>query len=140
MYENIRAYKGMDAEMHCSGIHYQIGKTYDVSKIVLAYTNPLDVLQDYPPGKGNRYFVVTVKGKRDRARLIADCITIEREISLSELIQFATIEHVITTKSCSRAIIMGSGIPITTEQETQLSCALRVGVKAGQSLRKEIAY
>ena len=60
-------YKGMDVNMRCRGVHYEVGKEYETDKAVAcaigfhACEYPLDVFGYYPPAT-SRYFSVEQGG------------------------------------------------------------------------------
>ena len=75
MEDKIIAYKGMDSNMQCRGMQYEVGKEFSVDgKIeccgngLHACARPLDVLGYYPPGTGARYFRVEQSGDMARER------------------------------------------------------------------------
>ena len=93
------AYKGFDKDLRCRGFQYEVGKTYEEKEARICETgfhaceNPLNVLQYYPPCYGNRYCEVEQDGEfsdnRDDSKIASTKIEINKEISLTELIQAA---------------------------------------------------
>jgi hypothetical protein len=92
----VTAYKGFDKNLQCRGYQYEVGKTYThTGKVVQcesgfhACQNPLDVLDYYHIGDGNRFAKVTLSGKIDRSddrKWAAGVITIDVELRLPNLI------------------------------------------------------
>ena len=75
MEDKITAYKGMDSNMQCRGMQYEVGKEFSVDGKIECCGNglhacerPLDVLGYYPPGTGARYFRVEQSGDMARER------------------------------------------------------------------------
>ena len=75
MEDKIIAYKGMDSNMQCRGMQYEVGKEFSVDGKIECCGNglhacerPLDVLGYYPPGTGARYFRVEQSGDMARER------------------------------------------------------------------------
>ena len=95
----MKAYKGFDKDLKCRDFQYEIGKEYEekeakaCEKGFHACTNPLNVLQYYPPCYENRYSEVEQDGKfsenGDDSKVASTKIKIGNEISLEELIQAA---------------------------------------------------
>jgi hypothetical protein len=95
----LTAYKGFDKNLQCRGYQYEVGKTYTHTGKVEqcksgfhACQNPLDVLDYYGIGDGNRFAKVTLSGKIDRSddrKWAASVITIDVELRLSDLINDA---------------------------------------------------
>ena len=128
----MKAYKGFDKDLKCRGFQYEIGKEYEEKEAKVcekgfhACTNPLNVLQYYPPCYENRYCEVEQDGEfsenGDNSKVASTKIKISNEISLEELIQAAidkssesgiysvnTDNHTVTenTKNCSIALNEG---------------------------------
>ena len=65
----MKAYKGFDKDLKCRDFQYEVGKEYEekeakaCEKGFHACTNPLNVLQYYPPCYENRYCEVEQDGK-----------------------------------------------------------------------------
>lgn len=95
----MKAYKGFDKDLKCRDFQYEIGKEYEekeakaCEKGFHACTNPLNVLQYYPPCYENRYCEVEQEGEfsenGDDSKVASTKIKISNEISLEELIQAA---------------------------------------------------
>ena len=95
----MKAYKGFDKDLKCRGFQYEIGKEYEEKEAKVcekgfhACTNPLNVLQYYPPCYENRYCEVEQDGEfsenGDDSKVASTKIKISNEISLEELIQAA---------------------------------------------------
>ena len=95
----MKAYKGFDKDLKCRDFPYEIGKEYEekeakaCEKGFHACTNPLNVLQYYPPCYENRYCEVEQDGEfsenGDDSKVASTKIKISNEISLEELIQAA---------------------------------------------------
>ena len=128
----MKAYKGFDKDLKCRDFQYEIGKEYEekeakaCEKGFHACTNPLNVLQYYPPCYENRYCEVEQDGEFSEngndSKVASTKIKIGNEISLEELIQAAmdksgesenysvnTDNHTVTenTKNCSIALNEG---------------------------------
>ena len=128
----MKAYKGFDKDLKCRDFQYEIGKEYEEKEVIAcekgfhACTNPLNVLQYYPPCYENRYCEVEQDGKfsenGDDSKVASTKIKIGNEISLEELIQAAmdksgeseiysvnTDNHTVAenTKNCSIALNEG---------------------------------
>ena len=128
----MKAYKGFDKNLKCRGFQYEIGKEYEEKEAIAckkgfhACTNPLNVLQYYPPCYENRYCEVEQDGEfsenGDDSKVASTKIKISNEISLEELIQAAmdksseseiysvnTDNHTVAenTKNCSIALNEG---------------------------------
>ena len=94
--ETFAAYKGFDKDLRCRGYQYEVGKGYiHTGRVVQcesgfhACQNPLDVLDYYGLGDGNRFARVALGGKVDRSddkKWAAAEITIVAEIKLPDLI------------------------------------------------------
>lgn len=95
----MKAYKGFDKDLKCRDFQYEIGKEYEEKEAKVcekgfhACTNPLNVLQYYPPCYENRYCEVEQDGEfsenGDDSKVASTKIKISNEISLEELIQAA---------------------------------------------------
>lgn len=128
----MKAYKGFDKDLKCRDFQYEIGKEYEEKEAIVcekgfhACTNPLNVLQYYPPCYENRYCEVEQDGEfsenGDDSKVASTKIKISNEISLEELIQAAmdksseseiysvnTDNHTVAenTKNCSIALNEG---------------------------------
>lgn len=75
MEDKIIAYKGMDSNMQCRGMQYEVGKEFSVDGKIECCGNglhacerPLDVFGYYAPGTGARYFRVEQSGDMARER------------------------------------------------------------------------
>lgn len=92
-------YKGFDKDLRCRGFQYEVGKAYEEKDAQICKTgfhaceNPLNVLLYYPPCHGNRYCEVEQDGEfsenGDDSKIASTKIEINKEISLTELIQAA---------------------------------------------------
>lgn len=95
----MKAYKGFDKDLKCRNFQYEVGKAYEEKDAQICKTgfhaceNPLNVLLYYPPCHGNRYCEVEQDGKfsenGDDSKIASTKIEINKEISLTELIQAA---------------------------------------------------
>ena len=91
-------YKGMDANMRCRGVQYEVGKEYETDKAVAceigfhACEYPLDVFNYYPPAT-SRYFSVEQGGVLSKpggdTKVASTKIKILAEISIAELVKAA---------------------------------------------------
>ncbi len=108
--KTISTYKGFDAKMQCRGHQFEVGKTYTHDGRIKicqsgfhACKHPLDVFGYYSP-VSSRYAIVTQAGNIARhaedSKIASSIITIERELSLHDLIQ-AAVEH---TFSCAKKV------------------------------------
>ena len=108
--KTISTYKGFDAKMQCRGHQFEVGKTYTHDGRIKicqsgfhACKHPLDVFRYYSP-VSSRYAIVTQAGNIARhakdSKIASSIITIERELSLHDLIQ-AAVEH---TFSCAKKV------------------------------------
>lgn len=108
--KTISTYKGFDAKMQCRGHQFEVGKTYTHDGRIKicqsgfhACKHPLDVFRYYSP-VSSRYAIVTQAGNIARhaedSKIAGSIITIERELSLHDLIQ-AAVEH---TFSCAKKV------------------------------------
>ena len=94
--ETVIAYKGFDKNLQCRGYQYKIGETFTHDGPVKqcesgfhACQNPLDVLDHYGLGDGNRFARVILGGKIDRSddrKWASAEITITAELKLPDLI------------------------------------------------------
>lgn len=92
-------YKGFDKDLRCRGFQYEVGKAYEEKDAQICKTgfhaceNPLNVLLYYPPCHGNRYCEVEQDGEfsknGDDSKIASTKIEVNKEISLTELIQAA---------------------------------------------------
>jgi hypothetical protein len=97
--ETFTAYKGFDKNLQCRGFQYEVGRSYThTGKVVQCKSgfhvcqNPLDVLDFYELGGGNRFAKVTVGGKVDRSddkKWAAAELTVNVELKLPDLISEA---------------------------------------------------
>ena len=94
----MKTYKGFNKDLKCRDFQYEIGKEYEEKEVKVcekgfhACTNPLNVLQYYPPCYENRYCEVEQDGdfsENDDSKIASTKIKISNEISLEELIQAA---------------------------------------------------
>lgn len=146
----MKAYKGFDKDLKCRDFQYEIGKEYEekeakaCEKGFHACTNPLNVLQYYPPCYENRYCEVEQDGKfsenGDDSKVASTKIKIGNEISLEELIQAAmdksgeseicsvnTGDHTVAENSenCSIALNKGYGSMATNVGHYSLATTTR---------------
>ena len=94
-------YKGMDANMQCRGLQYEVGKEYETDEAVACETGfhaceyPLDVINYYAPAE-SRYAVVEQSGKisksGDDTKVASTKIKIVAEIGIAGLVK-AAIEY-----------------------------------------------
>jgi hypothetical protein len=95
-------YKGFDKDLKCQNFQYEIGKTYELEKnqkLIMCESgfhyceDPINVFHHYPPGDGNRYCIITPSGNiandKVNRKLITSRITIEEEISLTDMVRAA---------------------------------------------------
>ena len=95
-------YKGFDKDFKCDDFQFEVGTTYHYDDELKPwgngfhfYTNPLQVLNDYPPLNGNRYALVEVKGNIITHELFSkngniactDEFSVVKELSLRQLIK-----------------------------------------------------
>ena len=93
----MKAYKGFDENMQCSGFQYEEGKTYETDKAALcetgfhACTAPLNVFAYYPPGKNSKYHVVEIENvtdeKSDDSKVCGTKITVGAELGIPGLLK-----------------------------------------------------
>ena len=105
MKNEIISYKGMDSEMQCRGMQYEVGKEFSVDGEIKCCSNglhacerPLDVLDYYAPGTGSRYFRVTQSGDLARelggdSKVASRKMRVDAEIGIPGLVK-AHIEYV----------------------------------------------
>ena len=104
MEDKIIAYKGMDSNMQCRGMQYEVGKEFSVDGKIECCGNglhacerPLDVLGYYPPGTGARYFRVEQSGEMARdgsdSKVASRKMRVDAEIGIPGLVK-AHIEYV----------------------------------------------
>ena len=104
MEDKIIAYKGMDSNMQCRGMQYEVGKEFSVDGKIECCGNglhacerPLDVLGYYPPGTGARYFRVEQSGDMARdggdSKVASRKMRVDAEIGIPGLVK-AHIEYV----------------------------------------------
>ena len=99
----MKAYKGLDKNLQCRGLQYEIGGTQEVDSVKLcnrglhACEAPLDVFSYYAPGEGSRYCVVEMDGvseeRGDDSKRVAKKLTVGAEIGIPGLVK-AHIEYV----------------------------------------------
>ena len=98
MDNKIIAYKGMDSNMQCRGMQYEVGKEFSVNDEIECCGNglhacerPLDVLGYYPPGTGARYFRVEQSGDMARdgsdSKVASRKMRVEAEIGIPGLVK-----------------------------------------------------
>lgn len=89
----IKGYKGMDANMRCRGMQYDVGKTYHVDgKIEMCKNglhfckNLVDVFNFYP-NNGNRFFEVETRGQvcEEGVKCATATLTVLRELTAAEI-------------------------------------------------------
>lgn len=90
----MKGYKGMDANMQCLGIQYEVGKSYHVDGEIRCCRNGLhfcgnlkDVFRYYPRESGNRFFEVEASGIIDekKDKWAASDLRIVRELTSVEI-------------------------------------------------------
>ncbi len=97
--EKITTYKGFDINFQCRGLQYEVGETYTHSGGVEICESgfhgceyPLDIFSYYPPGT-SRFAVVEQSGSIKRhdtdSKVASRCITVQAELTLSDLIKAA---------------------------------------------------
>lgn len=128
----MKAYKEFDKDLKCNDFQYEIGKEYEEKETKVcekgfhACTNPLNVLQYYPPCYENRYCEVEQDGEfsknNDDSKIASTKIEISKEISLEELIQ-ATIDKSGESEICS----INTGDRTVAENTENYSMALNKG-------------
>ena len=128
----MKAYKGFDKDLKCRDFQYEIGKEYEEKEAIVcekgfhACTNPLNVLQYYPPCYENRYCEVEQDGKfsknDDDSKVASTKIKISNEISLEELIQAA-----MDKSSESEIYSVNTGDHTVAENAENCSIALNKG-------------
>ena len=99
----MKAYKGLDKNLQCRGLQYEIGGTQEFDNVKLcekgghACEAPLDVFNYYAPGDGSRYCVVEMDGvseeRGDDSKRVAKKLTVGAEIGIPGLVK-AHIEYV----------------------------------------------
>ena len=99
----MKAYKGLDKNLQCRGLQYEIGGTYEFDDVKLcekgghACEAPLDVFSYYAPGDGSRYCVVEMDGVSEErgndSKRVAKKLTVGAEIGIPGLVK-AHIEYV----------------------------------------------
>ncbi len=99
----MKAYKGLDKNLKCRGLQYEIGGTQEFDNVKLcergghACEVPLDVFSYYAPGDGSRYCVVEMDGvseeRGDDSKRVAKKLTVGAEIGIPGLVK-AHIEYV----------------------------------------------
>lgn len=94
MEKTIKGYKGMDKDMRCRGMQYEVGKTYHVDGKIELCKNGLhfcqnlgDVFDFYPNKYGNRFFEVesNVPVCGDGKKYATATLTVLRELTVVEL-------------------------------------------------------
>ena len=104
MEDKIIAYKGMNSNMQCRGMQYEVGKEFSVDGDIECCVNglhacerPLDVFGYYAPGTGARYFRVEQSGEMARddndSKVASSKMRVDAEIGISGIIK-AHIEYV----------------------------------------------
>ena len=89
----IKGYKGMDANMRCRGMQYEVGKTYhadgniEVCENGLHFCENLRDVFDYYEHDGNRFFEVEASGtvKTEGRKSAASDLRIVRELTDIEI-------------------------------------------------------
>ena len=88
----MKGYKGMDKDMKCRGMQYEIGKTYhvdgeiEICKNGLHFCEKLYDVFDYYGRDGNRFFEVEAKPvDTDGTKSVTDELTVIRELSELEI-------------------------------------------------------
>lgn len=90
----MKGYKGMDENMKCRGMQYEVGKTYHVEPPIELCRNGLhfcerlvDVFGFYDGNGKNRYFEVEASGQMecDDKKTAAECLTVIRELEPKEV-------------------------------------------------------
>ena len=99
----MKAYKGLDKNLQCRGLQYEIGGTQEFDNVKLcergghACEVPLDVFSYYAPGDGSRYCVVEMDGVSEErsfdSKRVAKKLTVGAEIGIPGLVK-AHIEYV----------------------------------------------
>ena len=99
----MKAYKGLDKNLQCRGLQYEIGGTQEFDNVKLcergghACEFPLDVFSYYAPSDGSRYCVVEMDGvseeRGDDSKRVAKKLTVGAEIGIPGLVK-AHIEYV----------------------------------------------
>ena len=95
--QEIIAYKGFDKNLQCRGFQYEVGKKFVHAGPVIqcgsgfhVCQNPLDVLDFYGIGDGNRFARVAVGGKIDRSddkKWACAELTVQAELRLPDFIK-----------------------------------------------------
>ena len=103
----MKAYKGFNADMTCSGFQYREGETYETDKAELcssgfhACERPLDVLNYYEPTK-SVYHEVEIEDvsneRKDDSKVCGKKITIGAKLSIGDLVK-AHVEY--TKQHCT---------------------------------------
>lgn len=90
----MKGYKGMNADMTCRGMQYELGKTYHIDGNIelcnrgFHFCEKLKNVFDYYDNDGaNRFFEIEADGdiKSDDSKSVAHTITIVRELSAKEV-------------------------------------------------------
>ena len=90
----MRGYKGMDEDMKCRGMQYEVGKTYKVNTPIELCHNGLhfcenltDVFEFYKADNSNRFFEVEAGGALQFGdhKVVAECLKIIRELEPKEV-------------------------------------------------------
>ena len=97
MSKTIKSYKGMDKDMRCRGLQYEVGHTYETGTAKCCKSGfhaceaPLDVLRYYPMRDGNRYFEVEQSGElsrnREDSKVASTKLTVGAEIGIPGLVK-----------------------------------------------------
>ena len=95
--EKIVSYKGMDKDMKCRGMQYEVGKTYETKTAKVcecgfhACKMPLEVFNYYPPSDRNRYFKTEQSGEIDQSsddsKAASTKLTVVAEIGIPGLVK-----------------------------------------------------
>lgn len=90
----VKGYKGMNADMTCRGMKYEVGKTYYAYDAVEVCSNGLhfcerlaDVFDYYPRNETNRFFEVEAEGvvETDGKKSATNKLVITRELEAIEI-------------------------------------------------------
>ena len=104
MEDKIISYKGMNKNMQCRGMQYEVGKDFSADGDIECCGNglhacerPLDVFDYYAPGTGARYFRVEQSGKMVRgsndSKVASSKMRVDAEIGIRGLVK-AHIDYV----------------------------------------------
>ena len=89
----MKGYKGMDEDMRCRGMQFEIGKTYHVDGDIKVCSNGLHFCErltdvfDYYEREGNRFFEVVASGtvRTDGRKSAASDLTVVKELTDIEI-------------------------------------------------------